>query len=102
MEPIQRRQILNLQAVLEVQAEQTKTALAEIEPQILSVQKERQEATAAESLMRRDVEVAIDTHTALARTVEEKRITTQDTSTGRKFGESFFCASLPHWPSEIF
>jgi hypothetical protein len=32
--------------------------------------------------MQRNVELAIDTHTALARTVEEKRITSQENNAG--------------------
>lgn len=78
----QEEQLLNLQASLGIQAESIEASLAEIEPRILAVQKEKQEANAMEALMLRNVEVAEDTHTALARTVEEKRITSQDTNTG--------------------
>ncbi len=75
-------QLLNLQGSLAVQVEQTSAALTEIEPKILAVQREKQEANATESLMLRQVELAEDTQTALARTVEEKRITSQDADTG--------------------
>jgi uncharacterized protein involved in exopolysaccharide biosynthesis len=78
----QEQQIRNLQEALEIQVQRVETALAEIEPEILAVQKERQEADATESLMLRNVLVAEDTHTALARTVEEKRITSEDTNAG--------------------
>ena len=77
-----KQQVVNLQTVLAVQAVQTESALSEIEPQILAVQKERQAAKATESIMQRNVELAIDTHTALARTVEEKRITSQENNAG--------------------
>ena len=74
--------IKDLQASLEIQEEQIKAALAEIEPQILAVQKEKQEANATEALLQRNVEIAEEAHTALALTVEEKRITSQDTNSG--------------------
>ena len=75
-------QLLELQASLAIQAEQTSAALKDIEPKILAVQRDKQEANATESLMLRNVTVAEDTQTALARTVEEKRITSQDADTG--------------------
>ncbi len=78
----QEDQIRSLQQALEYQVEQTEEALAELEPKILAVQKEKQEAEAMESLTLRNVELAEDTLTALARTVEEKRITSQDTNAG--------------------
>ena len=95
-------QVLNLQAVLEIQAEQTKAAIAEIEPQILSVQKEIQAANATESLMQRSIDLAKDTHTALARTVEEKRIPTQDTSTGVNLASRSSVPVSPIGPRKSF
>lgn len=76
------QQVQSLQDALQIQAEQTESALAEIEPEILAIQQEKQLANAREALMLRNVQVAEDTHTALARTVEEKRITSQDVNAG--------------------
>ncbi len=90
------QEVLNLQAALAVQAEQTQAALQEIEPQILTVQKEKQEANATESLLQRNIDLAKDTHTALARTVEEKRITSQDTNTGVNLASR---SSVPNFPT---
>ncbi|MDX1417709.1 MAG: hypothetical protein R3293_26125, partial [Candidatus Promineifilaceae bacterium] len=92
------RQVENLQAALQIQAEKTETALVEIEPQILAVQRERQEAQATESLLVRNVELAKDTHTALARTVEEKRITSQDTNTGASLASRSAVPTSPIGP----
>lgn len=75
-------QVLLLRAVLEVQAEQTETALAEIEPQLLSVQGERQQARAVDMVLIRNLDLATDTYTALAQTVEEKRIKSQEDYSG--------------------
>ena len=76
------QQLVSLQAILAFQAEQTADALAEIEPQILMLQQETQAARTTESLLERDIELATDTYTALARTVEEKRITSQVSNMG--------------------
>lgn len=76
------KQITDLQDSLAIQAERVVVALSEIEPQMLAVQQEKQEANALEALLLRNIEVAEDAHTALALTVEEKRITSQDTNTG--------------------
>ena len=76
------QQVRSLQDTLQFQADQTENALAEIEPKILAIQQERQLANAREALMLRGVQVAEDTHTALARTVEEKQITSQDVNAG--------------------
>jgi capsular polysaccharide biosynthesis protein len=76
------KQIGDLQDSLAIQAERVAASLSEIEPQILVVQQEKQEANALEALLLRNIEVAEDAHTALALTVEEKRITSQDTNTG--------------------
>jgi uncharacterized protein involved in exopolysaccharide biosynthesis len=72
-----KQQLLSLQAILVIQAQQTAEALAEIEPQILVIQQEAQAAITTQTLLERDIELATDTYTALARTVEEKRITSQ-------------------------
>jgi uncharacterized protein involved in exopolysaccharide biosynthesis len=92
------KQILNLRAALEIQAAQTKAAISEIEPRILSVQEERQEADVTESQMLRNVELAKDTHTALARTVEEKRITSQDSNAGVRLVSRSITPTAPIGP----
>lgn len=91
-------QVLNLRPVLEVQAEQTIAAIAEIEPQILAVQRERQEAKVAESLLTRNLELATVTHTALARRVEEKRVEAQENFSGVSLASRSSPPSAPIGP----
>ena len=97
----QTEQIKALQAALRLQVEQTQAAIAEIEPLILAVQEEKQEANAVESLMLRNVQVAEDTHTALARTVEEKRITSQGTNTGVSLASRSAVPTAPVGPRKF-
>jgi succinoglycan biosynthesis transport protein ExoP len=75
-------QIRNLQTSLEIQSEQINASLAKIEPQLLAVQQEKQEANSREALLIRNTEVAQDAYTVLALAVEEKRITSQNTIAG--------------------
>lgn len=71
-----------LQDTLAVQSKQINEHLAELEPQILTLQQDKQEAMAEESLLLRNVTVAEEAYTALARKVEEEKITSQNTSSG--------------------
>jgi capsular polysaccharide biosynthesis protein len=90
-------QIVNLRAALEIQAEQTTNAISALEPQILAVQEAWQEATATENLLISNIEVAQDTYTTLARAVDEKRITSQDTNTGVSLASR---SAVPTSPTE--
>ena len=63
-----------------------------LEPQILALQEEEQNLTIENSRITRDYNIVKDTYTALARQVEEKRITSQDSSSGVKLASR---ASVP-------
>ena len=95
------QEVLNLRAALAIQANQTQAALQEIEPRILAVQKEKQEANATQSALQRNIDLAKDTHTALARTVEEKRITSQDTNTGVNLASRSSVPTFPTGPQKL-
>ncbi|MGB5057267.1 MAG: Wzz/FepE/Etk N-terminal domain-containing protein [Candidatus Promineifilaceae bacterium] len=56
--------------------------LSALEPQILALQQEKQTTDTASNELTRNYSVAVETYTALARKVEEERITSQDTSSG--------------------
>ncbi len=96
------QQVTELRSALEIQAEQAETALAEIEPQLLVVQREREEANATQAQLRRDIELAIETQTTLARTVEEKRITSADTNTNATIASLSAVPTSPTGPRQLF
>lgn len=58
------------------------TELGALEPQILALQQQKQETDTESNQLTRNYTVAEETYTALARKVEEERITSQDTSSG--------------------
>jgi len=86
----------NLRSILLAQSSQIEERLAEIEPQILSVQQQKQAADVEESRLRRDFDVATETYTTLARTVDEKRITSEDTTSGVKLASE---TAVPQHPA---
>jgi len=53
-----------------------------LEPEILDLQQQKQEMVTESNQLTRDYTVAEETYTALARKVEEERITSQDTNSG--------------------
>jgi uncharacterized protein involved in exopolysaccharide biosynthesis len=91
----------DLRATLLAQSEQLKDRLTELEPQLLSVQQEKQEANAEETRLGRDFEVATETYTSLSRTVDEKRITSQDTTSGVKLASRTAVPEQPSGPSKF-
>jgi polysaccharide biosynthesis transport protein len=72
----------SLQNTLATQAEQIDGHLTELEPRILEVQEEKQEAMAEESRLNRDLKIAEDTYIALAHQVQEERITSTENNSG--------------------
>jgi uncharacterized protein involved in exopolysaccharide biosynthesis len=76
--------LAGLQSALTAQLDEVSAALEELEPQILDVQQQKQEADTEASRLERNQTVAEETYTALARKVEEERITSQDTGSGVK------------------
>ncbi len=93
--------IANLKEVLLAQTEETEERLNNLEPQLLSVQQEKQEANAEENRLLRNATVAEETYTALARTVDEKRITSQDTTSGVKLASRTAVPEEPSGPSRL-
>jgi uncharacterized protein involved in exopolysaccharide biosynthesis len=98
----QRAIISNLHDMLLAQSKQIEERLDELEPQLLSVQQQKQEANAEENRLARDYEVSDETYTALARTVEEKRITSQEAASGVKLASRTAVPEFPSGPRKAF
>lgn len=96
------QQITELREALVIQAAQAESALAEIEPQLLAVQREREATNATQAQLRRDIDLAIETQTTLARTVEEKRITSADTNTNATVASLSAVPTSPTGPRQLF
>ena len=92
----------DLRNTLLAQSGQLDERLAELEPQILSVQQQKQEASAKEERLNRDFNVAEETYTTLSRTVDEKRITSQDTTNGIRLASRTAVPEFPTGPRKIF
>jgi uncharacterized protein involved in exopolysaccharide biosynthesis len=97
----QRAIILDLQDILLTQSDQINERLAALEPQILTVQEQVEAATVEEGRLTRDFEVAVETYTTLARTVDEKRITSQDTTSGVKLASRTAVPDEPSAPNVL-
>ncbi len=78
----------NLREALLTQAELIESQFLLLEPQILTVQESLQRATTEQSSLQRDFDVAEETYTTLARTVEGKRITSQNPGNVRLASEA--------------
>lgn len=89
--------ISNLEKMLQSQSKQIDALLTEIEPRVLVVQQKKQEANAEENRLQRDLEVSEETYSTLARAVEEKRITSKDTTSGVKLASK---TAVPESPTE--
>jgi uncharacterized protein involved in exopolysaccharide biosynthesis len=98
----QRAILSDLRSTLLAQTDQLDERLAELEPQILSVQQQKQEASAKEERLNRDFNVAEETYTTLSRTVDEKRITSQDTTSGIRLASRTAVPEFPTGPRKIF
>jgi len=98
----QRAILSDLRSTLLAQTDQLDERLAELEPQILSVQQQKQEASAEEERLNRDFNVAEETYTTLSRTVDEKRITSQDTTSGIRLASRTAVPEFPTGPRKIF
>lgn len=73
----------------------TARRLLELEPQLLETQRQLQEIQTEQTRLTRDVEVYTETYTALARKVEEERISSQDLSSGVRLASK---AAVPRKP----
>ncbi|MCA9935957.1 MAG: hypothetical protein H6662_05095 [Ardenticatenaceae bacterium] len=67
-----------LQATLETRLDEIELNLIELEPEILALQQEKQVLLVEANRLQRNVSVAEETYTTLARKVDEERITSQD------------------------
>lgn len=74
--------LTSLIRTLEEKAAQVETELAELEPQILALQGQRQEVEIETDRLIRDRDLAQETYIALARKVDQERITSQDNTSG--------------------
>ncbi|MCB8984007.1 MAG: hypothetical protein H6659_09290 [Ardenticatenaceae bacterium] len=72
--------------------------LALLEPQILALQQQKQETDTESNQLNRKYTVAEETYTALARKVEEERITSQDTSSGVRLASK---TAVPQEPTRL-
>lgn len=70
--------------------------LADLEPQILALQEEKQRLLAESNRLQRRRDVSQETYLALARKVDEERITSQDTSSGVRLASQ---AAVPLEPA---
>ena len=86
----------DLQDSLLAQTDQIDTNLAELEPQILKLQQEKQEADSEEGRLRGSLSLAEETYTALAHKVEEEKITSQNTGSGVRLASR---SAVPEAPS---
>lgn len=78
-------QIANLEQLLQSLtglATETDAALLALEPQILQVQRLREEMDREGRRLLRERDVAVETYTALARRADEERVSSQDTTVG--------------------
>lgn len=86
----------SLLATLAAQARQIEAELAAIEPHMLALQQQREEANTEYNRLLRSQTVTESAYMALAHKVEEKRITSQDTSSGFRLASQ---AGVPTSPA---
>jgi uncharacterized protein involved in exopolysaccharide biosynthesis len=85
----------NLLVTIGSQTTQVETELAGLEPQLLLLQQQKQEAETKYNRLLRDQTVAGETYIALAHKVEEERITSADTNSGARLASE---AAVPRKP----
>lgn len=87
--------------VLATKAEALDAELAALEPEILSLQGEYQRLLVQQHRLRLNRRVANDTYTALARKVEEERISSQDESSGARLASRTAVPQEPVAPRRL-
>lgn len=85
----------NLERRLETRLEQIEMNLTELEPEILTLQQQKQETEVEYARLIRYRDVAAETYTSLARKVDEERITSDDVSGGIRVASK---AAIPQSP----
>ena len=93
--------IIQLRNMLVAQNSQIEVRLASLEPQILSLQQEQYQMEVLNNRLNRDLEVAEETYTTLARTVDEKRITSENTTSGVKLAGRSTVPERPNSPNIV-
>lgn len=93
--------IIQLRDMLVAQSSQIEERLASLEPQILFLQQEKYQMEVFNNRLNRDLEVAEETYTTLARTVDEKRIMAEDTTSGVKLASRTAVPERPSSPNII-
>lgn len=87
---------------LGAQTDQIDTHLAGLEPQILKLQQEKQEADSEEGRLRGGLALAEETYTALAHKVEEEKITSQNTGSGVRLASKSAVPGAPTGRGKLF
>ena len=87
--------------VLITKGEQIDKHLTELEPKILDVQKEKQEADAEDLRLNRDFKIAEETYIALAHQVQEERITSTEINSGVRLASRSIAPNAPVGPRKI-
>lgn len=90
-----------LQGTLNAQVQLIDVQLAELEPQILSLQQEKQKVDAEGANINREFVVAEETYTTLARKVDEERITSQNTGSGVRLASRSAVPEVPNGPRRL-
>ena len=98
---VNRETIIQLRDVLIAQSSQIEERLTSLEPQILALQQEKYQMEVLNNRLNRDLEVAEETYTTLARTVDEKRITSANTTSGVKLASRTAVPERPSSPNVI-
>lgn len=93
--------LAELQNTLSTQMQQIDSYLEELEPEILAVQQDKQEVSAEESRLNRNLNVVEETYTALARKVEEDKITSQNTNSGVRLASRSAVPESPSGPRKL-
>ena len=87
--------LASLATTLENRAEKIETDLADLEPQILALQQQLQEAETEYGRLSRAQSEAEETYTALSRKMTEERISAQDTTGGVRLAGLAIVPSVP-------
>lgn len=98
---VNRETINQLRDVLVAQRSQIEERLTSLEPKILTLQQEKYQMEVLNNRLNRDLEVAEETYTTLARTVDEKRITSANTTSGVKLASRTAVPERPSSPNVI-
>lgn len=93
--------IVQLRDMLTAQSSQIEERLITLEPEILSLQEEKLQIEVLNERLNRGLEVAEETYTTLARTVDEKRITSEDTTSGVKLASRTTVPERPSSPNVV-